>query len=336
MTARTIAACAIAMIIVNGCGPPDATEPSAGSASSAPDPPEPASVIVCPPPPFGDVPSSPPTALVDIVAPWVDARPELFAGIWWDGATGEFVFPTISVEEADSLIARDLPADLGYRVEEVRRNADDLEALQRRAGGLSRHGIAAVSARRVWDATVEIGLEILDESSIDAVGIVFAGDLDGICVTGADPADVPPPGPQPTAGNGWRLLADQPERGEVYTVAIAVDDGAYGSLWTALGLDGVPPPVDFAAEIVVHFGAVYSGSCPEIRLDGVPVDTDASIVAADVVQLGGDRICTSDANPRAYLVAIERSALPDPPFTIQLDADCIDCGRLLVTASTLE
>ncbi|HSM65653.1 MAG TPA: hypothetical protein VK860_05050 [Ilumatobacteraceae bacterium] len=292
-------------------------------------------VVVCAAPPFGDVRSSPPPAMVELVGPWVDARPDLFAGVWWDGATGEFVFPAVVVEDAETRIAADLPDELAFRVERAPRNADDLEALQRRAGELSRFGIQPSTSRRVWDATVEIGLEILDEPSIDAVRTVFAGELDGICVTGADPADVPPPGPQPTAGEGWRLLADQAGRGEPYTVAMAVDEAGYDTLWTTLALAGEAPPVDFAGEIVVHFGAVYSGSCPEIRLDEVQIDAEAAIVAADIVQLGGNRICTSDANPRAYLVALDRSALPETPFTLLVDADCIDCGRLTVAASDL-
>lgn len=285
--------------------------------------------MVCDEPPFGDVPSLPPHATAELVAPWVDAHPELFAGMWWDGSTEEFVFPTVSVDRATSLIVSELPADLSYREELVERSASDLEALQIRATELDIDGFQG-SGRRVWDATVEINLAVLDQSSIDAITEAFKADLDGICVTGADPGDVMPEGPQPTAGAGWRLLADQTGTGEPYTARVALDGAEYELLWTSLGLDGEQPVVDFDAEIVVHFGAVYSGSCPEIRLDDVIIDRASGSVVAKIVQLGGERICTSDAIPRSYLVAIDRSVLPTPPFTVSAYPDCSWCTTVQI------
>jgi len=336
MGARLISVAVASVMVLAGCGDTQ----SAGSVdvpSSLPDiandtgsvAAAPATPMVCDIPPFGDVPSSPPQAAAQVVAPWVDTHPELFSGMWWDGSTEEFVFPSVSVDRATALIVGELPVDLSYRVELVQRSASDLEALQIRAGELDNVGFQG-SGRRVWDATVEINLAVLDQPSIDAIAEAFETDLDGICVTGADPSDVVPEGPQPTAGAGWRLLADQTGKGEPYTAQVAFSGAEYELLWTSLDLGGERPAVNFDVEIVVHFGAVYSGSCPEIRLDDVVIDQASGSVVAAIVQLGGERICTSDANPRSYLVAIDRSILPAPPFTVSAYPDCSWCSTVQV------
>ncbi len=267
-----------------------------------------------------------------IVSTVIDAHPELFAGSWWDGASGGYVFTTIDATQAAALLDQELPADVAYRLEIVARNASQLAATQDRASALAGHGLVVSAYPRVWDAIVEVDLAILDQPTVDAVREVFAGDLDAICVTGADPATLPPDGPQPTAGDGWRLLADQIGRGGAYSMHVAVDDAEYQSLWASLSLDGDRPPVDFADEIVIHFGASYGGNCPEIRLDGVDFDLARSMVTPDIVLLGGNRMCNADSNPHAYVVAVDKARLPPVPFTVGLDADCTSCVVADVTS----
>jgi hypothetical protein len=53
----------------------------------------------------------------------------------------------------------------------------------------------------------------------------------------------------------------------------------------------------------------------------VVIDRDRALVHTRIVNVTDASACTSDANPRAYLVAVERAALPVGPFAIQLDAD---------------
>jgi hypothetical protein len=151
-------------------------------------------------------------------------------------------------------------------------------------------------------------LEHLEES--------FGGER--ICVDGVDPATLPEPGPQPLAGEGWRLLADEPRVGDIYRTAIATDPGGLAALWDTIGLLGPLPDVDFTTEVVIWFGAVYSGSCPHIRLDDVVVD--GTLVYAVIVSPEYAGYCTADANPRAYVVALQRDRLPAGPFAIQLRA----------------
>lgn len=145
----------------------------------------------------------------------------------------------------------------------------------------------------------------------------FAGQR--VCLSGADPALAPVEGPQPTSGDGWRLLADQDRTGESYRTGIAYDELSYEHIWSAARIRGDRPAVDFQTEVVIWFGTVHGSSCPRTRLDGVVVDEGRAIVHADLTYLDGGA-CTSDAIPHAYVVALARDRLPHGGFAIQLDA----------------
>jgi hypothetical protein len=53
----------------------------------------------------------------------------------------------------------------------------------------------------------------------------------------------------------------------------------------------------------------------------VVVDRERALVHAEIVLVDSPSACTADANPHAYLVALERAWLPSGPFAIQLGAD---------------
>jgi hypothetical protein len=135
-----------------------------------------------------------------------------------------------------------------------------------------------------------------------------------------DPADVPPQGPQQPAGDGWRLLGTEPT-GLPYRTGIAWNAASLEDLWVLSGVAAPIPPVDFETEVVIWFGAVYGSSCPDLRLDDVVVDGGRRIVHAEIVLANQPMGCTADANPRAFLVAVQRSTLPAPTFAIQLSAE---------------
>lgn len=139
-----------------------------------------------------------------------------------------------------------------------------------------------------------------------------------ICVEGAPAEAAVTPGPQPTGGEGWRLLADE-LIGPNYRTGVATNEAQYETLWRSIGLIGDRPAVDFETEIVIWFGAVYGSNCP-IRLDDVVVDDDAGLVHAHTVQPGNEALCNSDANSHAFVVALERARLPEGPFMVQLRA----------------
>ena len=140
-----------------------------------------------------------------------------------------------------------------------------------------------------------------------------------LCVEGVESGDVIRPGPQPEHGDGWRLLGTG-RTGHTYRTGVASDAEQYEALWVESGLAGERPGVDFDREIVIWFAAVYGSGC-EIRMDDVVFDTERGIVHGDFVVPGVHQGCHDDANPEAYVVAVQRDRLPADPFAVQLDAD---------------
>ncbi|MDH3300883.1 MAG: hypothetical protein OES24_10285 [Acidimicrobiia bacterium] len=163
---------------------------------------------------------------------------------------------------------------------------------------------------------VELSVPVLSEDYLEPLARFADRPL---CVSGADPVDAVADGPQPTAGDGWRLL-DEDLTGWAYRTGVATTDDQLAALWAEAGLTGEPPPVDWETEIAIWFGAVYGSSCP-IRMDDVVVDADVSVVHGEFVNPGNPTVCSSDANPHAYVVALLRDRLPAAPFAVQLDAD---------------
>jgi hypothetical protein len=254
-------------------------------------------------------------------------HPDTYGGLWIDNALGGVV----TMAFTDSLEAH-RAALPGVNLVQVEYSHEELEALQPRVGSLM-PDVAYASGLDVQRNVVTIELYVFDQASVDAVAAAFAGEP--VCVRGNDPALLVPEGPQPQGGAGWRLLADQPLVGAAWATGLEVDQAGYEQLWAGLALDGEAPAVDFATEIVVHFGPAVSGSCSEIRLDDVLVDRARSLLTADIVLPGkaGLGACTSDARPYTYLVAVQRDALPPVPFTIRLsdETDCGQCGETVVT-----
>ncbi len=74
-------------------------------------------------------------------------------------------------------------------------------------------------------------------------------------------------GPQPTSGDGWRLLAVE-RTGDSYRTGAATTEDQYAALWAQSGVTAARPPVDFDNDIVIWFGAVYGSGC-EIRMETV-------------------------------------------------------------------
>ena len=195
----------------------------------------------------------------------------------------------------------------------------ELEQLQQRIGDELGPLFGPSSWISVQQGVVGIGVGVLTPERLAAIEQRF-GD-EPICVEGTDPADAPAAGPQVPEGNGWRLLADEQGVGQPYRTGIASDPASLRQLWAEIGLPGDPLPVDFESEVVIWFGAVHGSSCPDLRLDDVVVDLDRALVHAEIVLVDPPSACTADANPRAYVVALNRSKLPPGPFAIQLAAD---------------
>lgn len=222
---------------------------------------------LCTPPPFeGNPPPS--MELVDamaVVGIVEEQDPELFAGSWFDGKTSEFVATTVDAERAAAFMAALVPAGFGIRIEVVPYNRNQQAAVQRQA---SEAGYS--SGGRAWDGRVEIMVPVLDEASLAHLAADIDAPLDAICITGADPATVPPDGPQQTEGDGWRLLADQTGKGDPWQVHIARDSVEYDTLWTSLEFEGDQPGVDFEQEDADANARAYLVAIPVDRLPAAP------------------------------------------------------------------
>jgi hypothetical protein len=256
---------------------------------------------------------------VEKVAEWARTQPG-FEELWIDREHNGWISVAFSVDAAarQADIERLFPDDGVVAVPVDDTMAGLLDLQQRVISQLPAVDWGMASGVQPQHGVVTVGIGVLRADRLAAVAELF-GD-DPICVEGVDPATVVPEGPQPPGGDGWRLLLDE-VGGPPYRTGIAADTNELDRLWTETGLPGRPPVVDFGSEVVIWFGAVFSGSCPAIRLDDVVVNHDASLVHAQIVSPGPPpAACTSDANGRTYLVAVPRDRLPAPPFRIQLGA----------------
>jgi len=254
------------------------------------------------------------------VKAWAESQPG-FEEIWidWD----HLGWISVGFSRGAAARQRDLEAEfagVGVVAVPVEHTRAELDALASRvflefAPIRAEHGLVGVGVS-VHKGVVDVIVEVLTEDFRREVERRFSGEP--LCVGGVDPATVPAPGPQPSGGEGWRLLADQNGGGESWwPIGLVADASGMPGLWEFL--DTPLPEVDFEKHVVISFGVSYSGSCPEIRLDDVVVD--GAVVYPEIVDLKPGRMCTADANPHAYVVALERSRLPSGPFAIQLEAE---------------
>ena len=184
--------------------------------------------------------------------------------------------------------------------------------------------LAAVGA----EPTVGVGLDV-PRGLVSLSGVPVSAEAEAalrqfagqpLCVDTVDASAIVPEGEQPTGGAGWRLLGQEEGAGEAYRTGVATTDAQLAGLWQESGLGGLMPEVDWEAEIAVWFGAVYGSSCP-VRLDGIVVDGTTLHGEIVVPGSGPDRACNGDANPHAFVVAVDRTLLPAGPFVVQLGAD---------------
>jgi len=255
-------------------------------------------------------------APVDEVRAWAAARPG-YEDIWIDRDHNGWISVGFSQDAAtrQSELEAEFPG-VGVVAVEVAATSAELEALRAEVEaaleGLSNWGLG----HSVPSGMVHVDVPVLDDETLARLAPLAGPTL---CVSGADPADAVADGPQPTGGDGWRLLG-RDRTGPTYRTGVGTTPEQYLDLWREAGLSGQGPAVDFETEIVIWFGAVYGSSCP-IRLDDVVVDGERRVVHGDFVLPGNPTACTGDANPEAYVVALARDLLPEAPFAVQLDAE---------------
>jgi hypothetical protein len=253
---------------------------------------------------------------IDAVRDWASSQPG-FETLWIDRDHNGWVTVAFS-EDVDARRGEltDLFGDAGVVVVEVDWKMENLLALQQSVVGRFEPGFVQSTGVFENRGVVSIGIGPLSDDRIAQVSEEFAGEP--VCLEGIDPAFVPEPGPQPQAGDGWRLLADE-KTGQAYRTGLATQQSDFEELWREAGITSPVPEVDFESEIVIWFGAVYGSSCPNLRMDDVVVDS--GVVYPIIVDVDASMACTADALPHAYIVAMDRSVFPDDGFVIRLQAE---------------
>ncbi|MPV38372.1 hypothetical protein [Georgenia subflava] len=252
------------------------------------------------------------------VRAWAQQQPG-FEDLWLDRGRNGWVTVAFAgdVAQLQAEIEERFPDD-GVVAVEVERTTAELRDVAERVApvivdvGLAHADLDPGHLVDLRHGVVSVDLGFLLEERL-ALLEPFAADP--VCAQGAPASEYVPPGPQPTAGDGWRLLgADR--TGENWRTGVATTPEQYAALWAQAGLTGRPPEVDLGHEIVLWFGSVESSSCPN-RLDDVVVSGD--LVHPDIVAPTESGGCTDDAGVHAYVVAVERAVLPVGPFMVQLD-----------------
>lgn len=253
--------------------------------------------------------------LVQEVIGWSSAQPgDTEVGLDRERNGWVTIWTTGDAEELNAQIADRWPEE-GVVAVQVTYSSAQLAGFATRAqtalqeAGIRTSGTAALPQQGV--ASLYLGVITPEAQEVLAQ---FAGDP--LCVDGMSAEEAPEDKPQPTEGEGWRLLGED-TTGESYRTSVATTDEQLQGLWQEAGLAGEPPEVDWEAEVVVWFGAVYGSGCP-VRLDGVVVADD--LLHADLVVPGEVYGCNGDANPHAFVLAVGRDLLPEGPFRMQLTA----------------
>jgi hypothetical protein len=254
---------------------------------------------------------------VDAVREWASQHPD-FVDVWIDRDHNGWVAAgfTGDVSDRQAELEEMFPGE-GVVAVHLDWTEPDLADLERRIStGLA--GVTELLGTSVdpLRGYVNVVIPVLDDESLAAIADRFPSER--ICVEGLEPENVVPPGPQPETGEGWRLLYEEDEVGDIYRAGLAWDEESLATLLADIpGLVDVDLDVDFENEVVIWFGAVHGSSCPNLRLDDVVVKGDS--VHAEIVNTDNAMACTDDAIPHTYLVGVERSRLPAPPFVLSLD-----------------
>ena len=249
---------------------------------------------------------------------WARQRPG-FVDVWIDRDNHGWVnvMFTEDVARRQAELEREFPG-VGVVAVEVEHSKRELRQLARRVGALvQRESIPAGYGWGNANNIVELGVPVMTEELASLLDDEFAGEP--LCVDGADPEDTPQPGPQPLAGDGWRMLGWEQGDGPAHEVGIATDQVVYAQLWERSGLVGMPPVVDFESDIVVWFALGHGSSCPNMRMDEVIVDRERSRVYPLIVNPDPVVFCTDDlTGAYQFVAALARAELPPGPFEIGL------------------
>jgi len=280
-------------------------------------------------------------APIDEVEAWAKDQPG-YGGIVIDYKRNGWI--TVAFTQDAEARQRDLEEAFpgaGVVAVPVGRTTAELDALVDRVDKelpplLESHGFDAhMAGVYMHKRTVFLTAVVLTEDLRGEIERRFSGEP--LCVDGLDPATVPALGPQPSGGDGWRLLSEGRGLDGPGRISLVTDAASFAERWASR--DAPVPQVDFEKNVVISFVAIVSSSCPDVRLDDVVVE--GFVVRAKLIDPVPQFECTEDAVPHAFVVALERSRLRSGPFTIELPDHWWSSGgelaeRLMVDADLSE
>jgi hypothetical protein len=250
-----------------------------------------------------------------------------FGGLWMEGATVVMCF-TARLEDhrqAAERLAPQLPIEIRHCPNtEVALKAvmqaivDDIAELQ--TLGFEFNSVGLDTINNIVQLEIKSNLPNAAELLRERYGDLLRADVYPIPGAWRNTPD----------GPGWRLLAAgiSQDGNLAYTADYALDSAVYEELWRALDPVNDAPEVDFAVEMVAVFVEGIGSTCKEVRLDQVVIDHANRLVFSVTSDPLAPRGCTADLVGGAFfVVALQREALPESPFSISLRRDnpCVGC-----------
>jgi hypothetical protein len=213
------------------------------------------------------------------------------------------IWPRVTVREA-----RFTEAALMARLESLDLQAMAGDGIEPLSAGLDTMNNRVTLDLKSDDPTLEARLELQYGGMVEVTVHPLPGDWSNVA-----------------GGDGWRLLAADEGANDAYTVRAATDEADWNEMWEAIGLGGEQPPIDLESEVAVSFGHGIGSSCPELRLDAVEIVE--GVVFSRTSDPLAPRACTADLIGAAvFVVAVERDALPEDGFTLQLGPERVTGG----------
>jgi hypothetical protein len=165
------------------------------------------------------------------------------------------------------------------------------------------------------------------------------GPIDTTCGVSVSRLGVGPPEVprdfQPVDGDGWRFLVAGPHAEyDLPHLQFATNSTEYARLWASLELSMIRPPVNFTREVVmlIDHGVLCHGVVLRDVLVAHDLNTVTAVSHALPPNLPPDTLCPSLGSLYAVVIAIERAALPRPPFEFVWGCCVVDeSGRTTVT-----
>jgi hypothetical protein len=335
--------------------PPAATGSSSAAPSGSPASPEPSPECEPPADPFGSpeeeaedgetATSDPPEPFyeegdIEALQGYAEEHPDSLGGIWIDWETETIALSFTSDLDRHERGAREAAPDAPIRIVEARyTKVEMLELMDRVFASESfnrsiRFEPQVAGYDEMRNIVTTSGLACRPDEAAAALKERYGADR-------IEPTVYPLPGPepeQPQQGDGWRLIAEVAEGGgpDLYAIAYADTRQEYEAMTRELGMDE-SPRADLEKELVAAFytsggpgaGGDDAQPCGWVHFGPLEIDPERGTVVGTVRHPRPPGIgCDTVGVPFAYLIGIDRDALPERPFVLRkLEPGCQGCTK---------